>query len=249
MGTSNPVHAGAVGNRYIKLLAAVTATLLLTLFAFGCGTFFRAPTSPQPDVTTQTEILTHELEVKADPREAADFLFNPKPLGQGGYVSGRTVTIDVLTKPGWKVEEWVGPVYGVTDQTAKIDMDISQTVVVRLRQASTRLAANAPPLETEARRTSSPNSTADTSPTPTPRSRLPVQAIVESPASTPMEVPTPTAVASAGPRVVVKEVPVTVEVPVTRVVVKEVPVTVVVVVTPSPQPPVLREAAELVRTW
>jgi len=53
-----------------------------------------------PTLSPARMVITHQLEVKADPPEAADFLLNPKPLDQGGYVSGRTVTIDVMPKSG-----------------------------------------------------------------------------------------------------------------------------------------------------
>ena len=110
--------------------------IILTIFLLassGCGT----PTSttlpapspasgqPAPVFTPTLTMLTYDLAVIADPREAAKFLINPKPVGQSSYLPGRTVTINVLPKAGWKVEEWVGPVSVVSDKTAKIDMDAS----------------------------------------------------------------------------------------------------------------------------
>ena len=126
----------------MRLLTVVTLTLLVA-FAMGCSPS-ATKTPPSPTVTTEAEILSHELKVIADPQQAAKFLFNPNPIGQGLFVHGRTVTIDVLPESGWKINEWVGPVFAVAGRTAKIRMDSSQTVVVRMVQTSTRAAAPAP---------------------------------------------------------------------------------------------------------
>ena len=62
-----------------------------------------APTSVPPPVPTPTSITTtHELKIIADPADAADVLLNPKPIEGGRYVRGRTVTIDILPKKGWR---------------------------------------------------------------------------------------------------------------------------------------------------
>ena len=38
----------------------------------------------------------------------------------------------VTPKPGWEIQEWVGPVYRVHGETAMVDMDGSQAVMVVL---------------------------------------------------------------------------------------------------------------------
>ena len=45
---------------------------------------------------------------------------------------GRTVSIDILPKKGWQVDQWAGPVYDEVGVSAKIDMNSSHTVIVRL---------------------------------------------------------------------------------------------------------------------
>lgn len=83
-------------------LLSVVALTLLAAFALACSpsaTSTPAPT-PEPQSTPQPEILSHVLEVIAKPEGAAEFLFNPKAIGQGLFVHGRTVTIDVLVQPG-----------------------------------------------------------------------------------------------------------------------------------------------------
>jgi len=47
-------------------------------------------------------------------------------------VRGRTVSIDILPKKGWQVDQWAGPVYDEVGVSAKIDMNSSHTVIVRL---------------------------------------------------------------------------------------------------------------------
>ena len=85
-----------------------------------------------PPTSTVTPVAAYELEITADPLGAAEFLINPKSDLRGAYPAGATLTIDVLPQRGWEVEEWIGPVYRAEDRTAKIDMDDSYTVVVRL---------------------------------------------------------------------------------------------------------------------
>jgi hypothetical protein len=69
---------------------SVIAFLALAL-AMGCAV-------PEPFVARQ-------LDVKIDPKDAATYLLNPSPLGKGGYSKGMVVTIDILPKQGWKVQE------------------------------------------------------------------------------------------------------------------------------------------------
>ena len=140
----------------MKLLTVVPLTLLAA-FALACSpsaTSTPAPTiTPEPQITPQPDILSHVLEVKASPEDAAEFLFNPKAIGQELFVHGRTVTIDVLPREGWQIDRWVGPVFEVVGESAKITMNSSQTVVVKLVQASAQLATHSPtntPLPTSA---------------------------------------------------------------------------------------------------
>ena len=119
----------------MRLLTVVTLTLLVA-FTMGCSRS-ATDTPPATTPTSEPDILSHQLKVIADPQQAANFLFNPNPIGQGLFVHGRTVTIDVLPESGWEIGEWVGPVFEVAGRTAKIRMDSSQTVVVRLVQSST----------------------------------------------------------------------------------------------------------------
>ena len=126
----------------------------------------RVPATPVPipQVSAETSQATHELEIIADPREAADFLLNPKPNPEGAYDAGTTVTIDVLPKTGWKIGEWVGPVYAVAGKTAKVNVDASQTVIVRFeRQAA---EASASPIST-----TTPPQRVSATPTPSPSLR------------------------------------------------------------------------------
>jgi hypothetical protein len=77
-------------------------------------------------------LLARQLDIKIDPKEAASVLLNPSPRGKGGYSKGMVVTIDILLKEGWQVDEWVGPVFNIDGNTAQIQMDSSQSVAVRL---------------------------------------------------------------------------------------------------------------------
>ena len=117
----------------MRLLTVVTLTLLAA-FAMGCSPS-ATKTPLLATATTEPEILL----VIADPPQAANFLFNPNPNRRGLFVRGWTVTINVLPEFGWEIGEWVGPVFAVVGRTAKIKMDSSHTVVVRMVQASTRI--------------------------------------------------------------------------------------------------------------
>jgi hypothetical protein len=85
------------------VIAAVTG-LVGGLYATGIigGS---TPTSTPIPAAAPTPIspatIEYELEIIADPREAADFLVNPRPNPQGRYPAGTTVTVDVLPKTGW----------------------------------------------------------------------------------------------------------------------------------------------------
>ena len=117
------------------LLGVVACTNLPTLTPL--------PTPTSTPTPTRTSI-TLELEVKSNPREAADIVLNPKPIPGGRYLLGRTVTINVLPKEGWQVDEWVGPVYGIAGKTAKINMTSNQTVIIRTVLFETALQSPVP---------------------------------------------------------------------------------------------------------
>ena len=122
----------------------VSLAIIVTLASVACpGTSTVPATDPQAtdpqaadpqaaDPRPTLGIITHVLEVIADPSDAADVLLNPTPIDGGRYVHGRTVIIDVLPKKGWQVDEWAGPVYEEVGVSAKIDMNSSQTVIIRL---------------------------------------------------------------------------------------------------------------------
>jgi tetratricopeptide (TPR) repeat protein len=78
------------------------------------------------------------------------------------------VTIDILPKQGWQVEEWVGPVFNIDGKTANIQMDSSQSVAVRLKlttpPAATPTDTPIPPAD----RPIPPTATPLPTPTPTP---------------------------------------------------------------------------------
>lgn len=138
----------------MKKIGSIAGVILLALFAAACGVV--EPTERTVSATPVNKVdivptlpptgltITHQLQVVANPPEAAEFLLNPKQHEQGGYVPGSTVTIDVLPKPGWKVEEWFGPVFGESGTTANIDMNASQTVIVRLIEVEVPKATPAP---------------------------------------------------------------------------------------------------------
>ena len=155
---------------------AIIVGLMLTV---GCTATTQpgpTPTSllfPSTVVAPTSSILTLELEVIAEPREAADFILNPKPVGPGGYVSGMTITIDALPREGWRLVEWIGPVYGVTGKTARIDMVASQTVVVRFVRIPLPTSASGSQAPTPLPPTATPPPSLPT-PTPVPSTAIPL---------------------------------------------------------------------------
>lgn len=106
----------------------------IALLAAGGGVASWCTLLDPSDAPSRAPIVTEEarLEVLITPRRAADFLTNPAPGAQGTYQTGTAVTIDVSPKEGWTISEWVGPVYAVAGDTAKVNMDTNKTVNVRL---------------------------------------------------------------------------------------------------------------------
>lgn len=171
----------------MKLLTVVT---LLAAFVVACAP--AATNTPAPTTTPEPEILSHVLEVISDPEGAAKFVFNPKAIGQGLFVHGRTVTIDVLLQPGWQIDKWVGPVFDVVEESAKIKMDSSQTVVVRLVPASTRVNTPAPISERVANPSPTRNSPSTAVPAVAQSPTLKATVVPpESPTATPTPIYTP----------------------------------------------------------
>ena len=76
-----------------------------------------------------------QLDVRIDPKDSATFKVIPSPSGTGSYSQGTVVTIYMLPKKGWQVAEWVGPVFNIYDNRAKIQMDSSRTVAIRMKRA------------------------------------------------------------------------------------------------------------------
>ena len=111
----------------LSLLTAVTVILL----AVACNPGSPPATSPTVREDSPTQ---RRLEVVIQPAEAATFVLNPSPLGEGQYLKGMTVTIDILPNQGWTVDKWAGPVFNIDGPTAQVKMDSSQSVAVRLVQ-------------------------------------------------------------------------------------------------------------------
>ena len=127
------------------IFAMLTVKCMLGAVLLGVVACTNLPTlTPPPTPTPTRTSITLELEVKSNPREAADIVLNPKPIPGGLYLRGRTVTINVLPKEGWLVDEWVGPVYGKAGKTAEINMTSNQTVIIRMVRFETALQSPVP---------------------------------------------------------------------------------------------------------
>jgi len=154
--------------------------------AMGCVAPAPLPTA------TPVLFLAIQLDIRIDPKDAATFMLKLSPLGKGGYSQGMVVTIDILPKQGWQVEEWVGPVFNIDGKTANIRMDSSQTVAVRLKSTTPATATPTPVPTTTPRPTESPFPTATPMPTYTPRPTPTARVIFVTPTPTPTPRPTPT---------------------------------------------------------
>ena len=193
---------------------AVTVILL----AVACNPGSPPATSPTVREDSPTQ---RRLEVVIQPAEAATSVLNPSPLGEGHYLKGMTVTIDILPNQGWTVDKWAGPVFNIDGSTAQVKMDSSQSVAVRLVQegaARDGQAAKDPtntpvptwtpvptPTQTEPVQPTAtptprrlPTATPTRVPTPT-LTRLPTATPTRAPTATPTPTPTPTRLPTATP--------------------------------------------------
>jgi len=158
----------------MRLIAVFTVILLLAAFSIGCASSSESYATavpvkiPEQTIAPRSAVLTHDLVVTVEPNEAAIILLNPNPIGDRTYVQGRTVTIDVLPKPGWEVDKWLGPVFEFSGSTAKINMNVSHSVIVSLVQSSERLPTQTPTQTPISGRAAKPLPTAATPPTVRP---------------------------------------------------------------------------------
>lgn len=170
-------HRGARGMR--QSFRAIAIGLVSSVLVTAC-TVSATDNQPAP---------LRELAVIAEPREAAEFLLNPNPIGAGGYSAGMLVTIDVLPKKGWEVEEWIGPVYGITGKTARIEMNSSLTVIVKLIQVNEPAVSDVVPAQVKANQLEP--TVAPTAP-PTATARVIMVTATPSPTIPPTDTPPPT---------------------------------------------------------
>ena len=196
----------------MRLFTLFAVILLVAAFSMGCAPSSDPDTTavptkiPEQTTTPEPAVLAHDLEVLVEPREAAIILLNPRPIGDRKYVQGRTVTIDVSPHPGWEVDEWLGPVFEVAGRTAKINMNVSHSVIIRLVRSSESLPTQTPilgrvaesPLPTAQAITSTsrPVVVPRTSPTPVPQTSIPAPTSVLEPTAEPISPPNPFPVAT-----------------------------------------------------
>jgi len=135
-------------------MRAVLLTLVLLLVT---GCVAGNPTAANPQVAnpafSKAPFLFSAavIDMRIDPKNAAEFILNPTPLGQDGYPLGMVVTIEVLPKEGWRVDDWAGPVFDVAGNVAKITMGSSHTVVARMKRTgpmATPTDTSIPPTDT-----------------------------------------------------------------------------------------------------
>ena len=187
---SNAMTMGHENRHRMVHFGSFLASLTVTLLVMACTT------SPTPSPVNAPSVVFPNLHVIAEPREAAEFLLNPDPLRAGGYTRGMTVTIDMIPRKGWELSEWIGPVYATTGKTAKIDMDVSQTVVVRF----VRVTPHSKVLVVQAPEPHQHRLLRISTPTPMPTWRPQPSATLEAtPTHSPTSTPGPTATPTARP--------------------------------------------------
>jgi hypothetical protein len=125
-------------------MRAVLLALVLLLVT-GCVTGDPIAANPQvaDPAATDAPFVAYpaRIDMRIDPKNAAEFILNPTPLGEDGYPRGMVVTIEVLPQEGWRVDDWAGPVFDVAGNVAKITMESSHTVVARMKR-TTPMAAS-----------------------------------------------------------------------------------------------------------
>jgi hypothetical protein len=118
---------------------AFAAIVLAFIFGLAC-----VPSEPSPNADpvltsppSKAVTIYPQLDVRVYPEGSADVLLNPVPLDGGLFPSGMIVTIDVLSGPGWEIDEdgWKGPVFDIAGDTAKIEMISTQNIVIKMRPA------------------------------------------------------------------------------------------------------------------
>jgi hypothetical protein len=85
--------------------------------------------SPSPG---QESSDSYKLKLSVDPGEGGTLVASPRPDGRGTYPAGTEVTIEVRLNPGWEIEQWIGPLDGISGDAARVNMDQDRTVLVRL---------------------------------------------------------------------------------------------------------------------
>ena len=89
-------------NRHLK---AVWIVLIVSFVSLSTSCFFTTePERPQETNEDGTPLI-RELKVFAIPGESASFMFNPRPVGDRGYVFGVEVTINALPEEGWVLQK------------------------------------------------------------------------------------------------------------------------------------------------
>ena len=120
------------------------AVLLALVLLLVTGCVAGNPTGTNPTATESSFVAyPARIDMRIDPKNAAEFILNPTPLGEDGYPRGMVVTIEVLPQEGWRVDDWAGPVFDVAGNVAKITMGSSQTVVARMKRTTPMAASTA----------------------------------------------------------------------------------------------------------
>ena len=141
------------------------------------------PTDIPPTLMGSVEpipIRKHDLNAIVHPDGSGIIVLNPPPMGDNKYLYGRTVTIDVIPNPGWKVDRWVGPISPIDETQGEVLMSTDQNVVVRLIEENAN-SGDPLPVSSQGAGTSTPTPMPVPTATPTPE-----------PTWTPVPVPTAT---------------------------------------------------------
>ena len=101
-----------------------------------------ATPTPVPTATRQALVL-HYLNVwikPGDDFEGGTYLLNPLGLGEdeNAYIRDMTVSVIILPKAGWELDNWAGPVFNEEGSTAQVKMTSSFTVVATMKRTDTK---------------------------------------------------------------------------------------------------------------